>query len=389
MIPREISAAILSMKEKIPVIVITGPRQSGKTTLAKALFPDYDYINLEFPDIRAKVAADPRFFLTSYSGQGVILDEVQRLPELFSYIQGFVDETGEPARYILTASHNFLLMEKISQSLAGRAALFYLLPFTITEIQSAYPVGDDFTELAFQGAYPRIYDKQLNPLEWYPSYISAYVERDVRQVENVRDLNKFHAFLQLCASRVGQLFNASAMGHEVGVSYKTILSWISILEASFIIFLLPPFYKNFNKRLIKSPKIYFYDTGLICSLLGIRSAKELRLHYLKGEIFESLMISELRKRLTNTANPARLYFWRDRSGHEIDCLIDFGSGIKAIGIKSGTTVTADFFRNLLYWQKLRDSTEEDSYLIYGGIQNQRWPSGQVIGWKNLPDIIGI
>lgn len=388
MIAREISSVILSMKTKMPVVVITGPRQSGKTTLAKALFPSHEYINLEFPDVRAKVAADPRFFLTSYKGEGVLVDEVQRLPELFSYIQGIVDETREPGRYILTGSHNFLLMEKISQSLAGRAALFNLLPFTITEIMSGFPVENDFMQLIFRGSYPRVYDQQLSPPDWYPDYISAYVERDVRLVENVRDLNRFHTFLQLCAGRVGQLFNASAIANEVGVNYKTIQSWISVLEASFIIFFLPPFYKNFNKRLIKSPKLYFYDTGLICSLLGIQSPKELTFHYLKGEIFESLVISEIKKRLTNAANPARLYFWRDQGGHEIDCLIDLGTQVKAVEIKSANTITMDFFKNLHYWQKLSGYPGEHSYLVYGGTDTQPWPHAQVIGWKNIPEILG-
>ncbi len=388
MVKREISPIILSRKEKMPVIVITGPRQSGKTTLARALFADYEYINLEFPDVRARIAADPRFFLTMYDGGGIVIDEIQRLPELFSYIQGIVDETGKPGRYILTGSQNFLLVEKMSQSLAGRASLFNLLPFTISEISSGFPVENNFIQLAFQGAYPRIYDQQLRPTEWYPSYISSYIERDVRQLENIRDLNRFHAFLQICAGRVGQLFNASSIANEIGVSYKTIQSWVSILEASFIIFLLPPFYKNFNKRLTKSPKIYFYDSGLICSLLGIQSAKELNLHYLKGEIFESLVISEIKKRLSNAGHPARLYFWRDRSGHEIDCLIDFGSGVKTVEIKSGVTIQPNFFKGLKFWQTLTGHPPAHSYLVYGGVNSQHWPVGRVIGWKNLPEILG-
>ena len=386
MIEREIAPAILSMKEKMPVLVITGPRQSGKTTLSRALFPDYEYINLEFPDIRASVAEDPRFFLTAYE-KGVIFDEAQRLPDLFSYIQGLVDETRAPGRYILTGSQNFLLLEKISQSLAGRAALFNLLPFSISEIMPAFPVDDDFTRLAFTGAYPGIYDRRLNPPEWYPSYISTYVERDVRQVENIRDLNKFHAFLRLCAGRVGQLFNASAIANDLGVSYKTVRSWLSVLEASFIIFLLPPFYKNFNKRVIKSPKLYFYDTGLVCSLLGIHSPRDLQLHYLKGEIFESLIISELKKRLAHANRPDRLYFWRDRSGREIDCLIEAGTQIKTVEIKSGVTIHPAFFKNLRYWQKLSGDSPDYSYLVYGGSENQRRPAGSVVGWKNTGDIL--
>ena len=388
MIEREIAPAILSMKEKMPVLVITGPRQSGKTTLSRALFPDYEYINLEFPDIRASVAEDPRFFLTAYE-KGVIFDEAQRLPDLFSYIQGLVDENRTPGRYILTGSQNFLLLEKISQSLAGRAALFNLLPFSISEIMPAFPVDDDFTHLAFTGTYPGIYDQRLNPPEWYPSYVSTYVERDVRQVENIRDLNKFHAFLRLCAGRVGQLFNASAIANDLGVSYKTVRSWLSVLEASFIIFLLPPFYKNFNKRIIKSPKLYFYDTGLVCSLLGIHSPRDLQLHYLKGEIFESLIISELKKRLSHANRPDRLYFWRDRSGHEIDCLIETGARIKTVEIKSGVTIHPTFFKNLRYWQKLSGSSPGYSYLVYGGSENQRRPAGSVVGWKNTGDILDL
>ncbi|RMF59412.1 MAG: ATP-binding protein, partial [Calditrichaeota bacterium] len=297
---------------------------------------------------------------------GIVIDEVQRVPELFSYIQGIVDETNKNGRFILTGSQNFLLLEQISQSLAGRAALFNLLSFSISEILSGFPIADDFTQLAFTGTYPRIYDQNLNPSEWYPSYISSYIERDVRQIENIKDLNKFQTFLRLCAGRVGQLLNASAIANDIGVSYKTIQSWISVLEASFIIFLLQPFYRNFNKRLTKSPKLYFYDTGLVCSLLGIRSAEELNFHYLKGEIFESLVISELKKHLANTNHPAALYFWRDKSSNEIDCLIDSGSGVKAVEIKSSTTVNPAFFKSLEYWQKLTGTAAEHSYLVYGG-----------------------
>ncbi|MBN1552640.1 ATP-binding protein, partial [bacterium] len=262
MITRELGEIILALSRKLPVSVITGPRQSGKTTLAKMLFPDYDYFNLEFPDSRAKATDDPRLFLSNYR-KGIIIDEVQRVPELFSYIQGIVDETGELGKYILTGSQNFLISEQISQSLAGRAAQFNLLPFSISEISSGFPVADNFAELAFKGTYPRIYDHQLMPTDWYPWYIGSYVERDVRMIENVKDLNKFQIFLKICAGRVGQIFNASAIANEIGVNFKTVQSWLSILETSFIIFLLQPYYKNFNKRLIKSPKIYFYDTGLI------------------------------------------------------------------------------------------------------------------------------
>lgn len=386
MIKREISDIILPITSQMPVIVITGPRQSGKTTLVKALFPDYDFFNLEFPDVRAQAIDDPRLFLTT-GKKGVVIDEVQRLPELFSYIQGIVDETGKAGSFILTGSQNFLLLEQISQTLAGRAALFHLLPFSISEIASGYTVDDNFVRFAFTGTYPRIYDQKLQPSDWYPWYIGTYLERDVRQIEKVKDLNKFQTFLKICAGRVGQLFNASAIANEIGVNYKTVQSWISVLEASFIIFLLQPFYKNYNKRLTKSPKLYFYDTGLICSLLGIRSDKELNFHYLKGEIFESLLISEMKKYIANTNSQTSLYFWRDNIGNEIDCLIESGTQVTAVEIKSSSTINLDFFKGLEYWQKLTGSSTDQSVLIYGGTDNQRWSKGWVVGWKNVHQII--
>ncbi|NIA30959.1 MAG: DUF4143 domain-containing protein [Actinobacteria bacterium] len=386
MIQRKIAKIVLPKAAQMPVIVITGPRQSGKTTLAKALFSEYDYANLEFPDTRARALDDPRLFLTVHK-KGMVIDEVQRIPELFSYIQGIVDETGKPGNFILTDSQNFLLSEQISQTLTGRAALFHLLPFSVEEIASGFPLSESFCDFAFTGTYPRIYDQQLQPTDWYPWYISSYIERDVRQIVGVKDLNKFQTFLKICAGRVGQLFNASAIANEIGVNYKTIKSWISILEATFIIFLLQPFHKNYNKRLTKSPKIYFYDTGLICSLLGIRSADELNYHYLKGEIFESLVISEMKKHIVNTNSHAGLYFWRDNTGHEIDCIIESGLHITAVEIKSSTTINTAFFNGLHYWQKLTDCSTDQLALVYGGIENQQWSKGRVFGWKNVPQIL--
>ncbi|MBD3288781.1 DUF4143 domain-containing protein [candidate division KSB1 bacterium] len=386
MIRREISEIILSKTSQMPVIVVTGPRQSGKTTLVKALFQDYDYVNLEFPDIRSRAEEDPRLFLTGHK-TGLVIDEVQRVPDLLSYIQGIVDESGKSGSYILTGSQNFLLPGQISQTLAGRAALFHLLPFSLTEISSEYPIDDQFTGIAFTGTYPRIHDRQLKPNDWYPWYISSYIERDVRQIEYVKDLNKFQTFLKICAGRVGQLFNASAIANEIGVNYKTIQSWISVLEASFIIFLLQPYYKNFNKRLTKSPKLYFYDTGLICSLLNIRSADELSYHYLKGEIFESLIISEMKKHIAHHNLQASLYFWRDNSGNEIDCLVDTGARATAAEIKSGTTITSDFFKGLRYWKNLTGCETDQLALIYGGTENQHRSNGRVLGWKNVRQVL--
>jgi len=381
MIPREIANNILAQAAKMPVVVLTGPRQSGKTTLAKNLFPDYEYVNLEFPDTRARALDDPRLFLATQN-HGMVIDEIHQVPDLFSYIQGLVDESRRPGRFILTGSQNFLLLAKITQTLAGRAALFHLLTFSIKEIVSYLPLADDFMLYAFAGSYPRIYDQKLQPTDWYPWYISSYIERDVRQIIGVKDLNKFQMFLKICAGRVGQLFNASAIANEIGVNYKTIQSWISTLEASFIIFLLAPFYKNYNKRLTKSPKIYFYDTGLICSLLGIHSAEALNLHYLRGEIFESLIISEMKKHLVNTSHASNLYFWRDNSGHEIDCIVAANSRTIAVEIKSSTTIHADFFKSLSYWQKLSHCSNDDLALVYGGKENQNWSTSNVYGWKN-------
>jgi uncharacterized protein len=386
MIPREIGNIVFAKAKQMPVVVITGPRQSGKTTLAKALFPEYDYFNLEFPDTRAQAIDDPRLFLTTHYN-GVVIDEIQRVPELFSYIQGIVDKTGKSGNFILTGSQNFLLLEKISQTLAGRAALFHLLPFSITEIASGFPIAENFVQYAFTGTYPRIYDQQLQPTDWYPWYISSYIERDVRQIVSVKDLHKFQIFLKICAGRVGQLFNASAIANEIGINYKTIQSWISILEASFIIFLLQPFHKNYNKRLTKSPKIYFYDTGLICSLLSIRSANELNFHYLKGEIFESLIFSEMKKYIVNNNSHSELYFWQDNTGHEIDCIIEAGSFVTAVEIKSSTTINSDFFKNLRYWQRLSDCSSDQLILIYGGTENQLWSKGRVFGWKNIHQVL--
>ncbi len=385
MVKRELALHILRLAEKMPVIALTGPRQSGKTTLVKALFPDYNYLNLEFPDVRARAQEDPRLFLQNTSG--LILDEIQRAPELFSYIQGYVDEQQRPGQYILTGSQNFLLLEQISQSLAGRVALFNLLPFSVSEIHSEYPLPDSYLPLMFQGTYPRLYDKHLQPNEWYPSYIQSYLERDVRQIINVKNLNKFQTFLKLCAGRIGQIFNASSIATEIGVDYKTVQSWVSILQASFIIFLLQPYYKNFNKRLVKSPKLYFYDTGLACSLLGIRSQEDLMVHYLKGELFESLVISELFKKKFHQQHPVDFYYWRENSGHEIDCLVESGTTLQAVEIKSGMTINSDFFKGLKFWQNLTGANSKQCFLIYGGNENQQRSLATVLGWKNSANLL--
>jgi len=381
MIKRELAQSLLTQSKKIPVIALTGPRQSGKTTLVKSLFPDYSYLNLEFPDVRSRAFEDPRLFLQS-NAKGLVLDEVQRAPELFSYIQGIVDETQKPGQFILTGSQNFLLLEKISQSLAGRVSLFNLLPFSFQEIHSKFPIAENYLPTLFKGAYPRLYDQSLEPYEWYPSYIQSYIERDVRQILNVKDINKFQTFVKLCAGRIGQLFNASSIATEIGVDYKTVQSWLSILEASFIIFLLPPYYKNFNKRLVKSPKLYFYDTGLACSLLGIHSAEDLLTHFLKGELFESFIMAELFKQKYHKNLQIDFYYWRDNAGHELDCLIEDGVQLHAVEIKSGTTIHPDFFKGLNFWQQLTGAEAKNCFLVYGGQDEQQRSQGHILGWNN-------
>ena len=382
MISRTLSAAILDHSKKMPVIAVTGPRQSGKTTLVKSVFPDYTYLNLEYPDVRTRALEDPRLFLQSES-PGLILDEVQRAPELFSYIQGIVDEQQTPGHFILTGSQNFLLLENISQSLAGRVSLFTLLPLSLDEINSQYPLADNSLATILKGGYPRLYDKELQPNELYPSYIQTYIERDVRQIVNVKNIHLFQTFIRLCAGRIGQIFNASSLANEIGVDYKTIQSWMSILQASYIIFLLQPYHKNFNKRLVKSPKIYFYDTGLACSLLGIRSEEDLQVHFLKGELFESLVISELFKQKFHNNLPTNFYYWRDNSGHEIDCIIEDGPRLKAVEIKSGITINSSFFKGLDFWQKLTGAEAGHCFLVYGGTERQTRSKAKVFGWRDL------
>lgn len=381
MIDRDIEPKILDLAEKMPVISITGPRQSGKTTLAKKLFPDYKYINFEDIEKREFAKDDPKGFLNS-CGKRVIFDEIQNVPELFSYIQVYVDNDSN-YQYIITGSQNFLLLQKISQSLAGRVAIFHLLPFSINELKNTIFTYQDFHKYIIKGGYPRIYDKNLNPTDWLKSYITTYVERDVRQISNIGNLANFQKFIKLCAGRIGQLINFSSLANELAVSYHSVQSWLSILEASFIVFRLQPFYKNFNKRLVKMPKLYFYDTGLACSLLGIQTIEQLQLHYLKGELFENLIISELYKYQLNIGKQPSFYFWRNNQGKEIDCIFEEGIKEKAIEIKSAITVHQDFLKNLNYWNKLSGNEPEDSFLIYGGTNNQKRNTGNVISWNNI------
>ncbi len=386
MIQRKIIPLIKEMSGKMPIISITGPRQSGKTTLSKTCFPDYDYHNLENPDTFDEAKSDPRYFLSRHK-KGIIIDEVQLLPELFSYIQTMSDESGKTGEYILTGSQNFLLSEKISQSLAGRVFIVHLLPFSLDELKNTASWIDDVEQLIFSGFYPRLYDKNISPNLFYPSYIQTYAERDVRQIVNIGNLHLFQKFMRLVAGRIGQLMNYSSLSTEVGVDEKTIKSWISILETSFLCFTLQPHFNNFSKRLVKTPKLYFYDTGLACSLLGIKRKEDIAQHWAKGALFENMIIADLMKIYYNRGEIPPLYFWRDSAGNELDCLIDTGLNYRAIEIKSGTTIQPDFFKNLKYYEGLSGIGAENAYLLYAGNKDSRRLAGNVVSWKNMETIL--
>ncbi len=381
MIERELSKKVKSLAKKMPIIAIVGPRQSGKTTLAKTLFKNKPYISFENTDVRSHALNDPRDFLGRYP-KGAIFDEVQRAPELFSYLQGVVDEKDKPGMFILTGSQHFLLLEKVTQSLAGRVGILELLPFSLQELSKSKLLEDSVDEVIFKGLYPRIYDKNLNPVDWYADYIEAYLERDVRQITNIKNLSTFKKFLSLCAARVGQLLNLSSLAIECGITHTTAREWISILEASFIIYLLQPHHKNFNKRVVKMPKLYFYDTGLVCSLLNIENKEQLSTYPLRGNIFETFIMSELLKQRFNKGLKSNLYFWRDKTGHEVDCIVESAGSLTPIEIKSGKTINNEMFKNIEYWKKISGKSKNDSYLIYGGSNNQKRSGVNVLSWKD-------
>jgi uncharacterized protein len=385
MINRYLQSKLLALSKQFPVISVIGPRQSGKTTLVKAVFPKYQYISFEDIDTRRRALADIRGFLELY-GSGVILDEVQRVPELFSYLQTHVDASGKKGKFILTGSHNYLLQEKVSQSLAGRVAMLRLLPFSMQELSTANKLPTDINKLLFKGFYPRLYGSRISPVDWYPSYIETYMQRDVREIKNIPNLNYFQKFLHLLAGRHGQQLNLSALGAEVGVVHNTIASWISVLEASYIIYLLKPHFNNFNKRVTKTPKIYFYDSGLVCSLLGIEKPEQLATHHIKGALFEGLIVTELIKARFNNGLPNNCYYWRDKTGNEVDCIVDKAGSLIPIEIKSGKTINTDYFSNLNYWKSISNNKEK-GFVVYGGEVKQKVQDNVIIPWKNAFEII--
>ncbi len=385
MITRTATGEVQTLARQFKSVAIVGPRQSGKTTLARSIFTNKPYVSLENPDTRSFALQDPRGFLEQYKKEGAVFDEVQRVPELFSYLQQVLDENPQKGQFILTGSNNFLLQENISQSLAGRIGYLYLLPFSHAEAEKAAQRSFSVDEALFYGGYPPLFDNQIPPEKWLPNYIATYVERDVRQIKNISNLNLFERFLKLCAGRIGQLLNMNNLAVEAGVDSKTISSWLSVLESSFIIHLLRPHHQNFNKRLVKMPKLYFCDTGLACSLLGINKVSLLDLHPLKGNLFENYIVGELIKDRYNRNLPFDLYFWRDNTGNEMDIVIDKGTHLYPIEIKAGKTITSEYFKKFPFWSKITGSTE--GTVIYAGNELQKRSNGiNVIPWNNLQEL---
>lgn len=379
MIKRVLKTKLLELSKKYPIVTLTGPRQSGKSTLLQNSFPDYKYVSLEDPDVRLFATDDPRGFLATYPDK-TIIDEAQRVPALFSYIQTHTDKEGREGMYLLAGSHNFLLMESVNQSLAGRTAILKLLPFSHAEMIDGGILPDSVDEEIFKGGYPRLYDKNITPSEFYPFYIQTYVERDVRLMKNIGDLSKFVRFIKLCAGRIGQLLNLSSLANECGVAVSTISTWISVLEASYICYLLKPDYNNYAKRLVKTPKLYFYDTGLACSLLDIRTASQVSTHFLRGGLFENLVINEFIKTAYGDGQEPDLTFWRDSTGNEVDLLRYVDGKQYAYEIKSGATFSPDFFKGISKWAKLSGVSSEQCFAIYNGEKDMKTSSGDVLKW---------
>jgi len=379
MFDRTLEAKILAVSKKYKVVAMVGPRQSGKTTLAKKVFPSHAYISLENPDVRLRALSDPRSFLDALP-ENSILDEIQNTPELFSYLQEIVDNKNDPRRFILTGSNSFQLNEKISQSLAGRIRIFSILPLTLNELPISVK-NQSVDQLMLTGGYPRIYDENLDPSEWFESYYQTYLQKDVKEIVNVADTNQFDRFVRLCAGRIGGLTDYSAIASEVGVSQPTAMRWTSVLESSFITFRLSPHFNNFGKRLIKSPKLYFFDTGLACQLLRISTCDQLMHHPLRGAIFENFIIAECMKLTYNKGVQPGLYFWRDQHGHEIDLIIDKGTELVPVEIKSGATFHADWLKNIEWFNNL--NPRETSFLVYGGKEKFTSRKTQVTSWANL------
>ncbi len=379
-IKRDVTENLLRLSKQYPVITITGPRQSGKSTLCRKVFPKMPYITLERVENRKHAEDDPLDFLNQYP-DGVIIDEIQRAPDLTSYIQEIVDEQNREGMFILTGSHQFELADTINQSLAGRTALVKLLPFSFNELYSSSRKAT-LEKILYTGFYPRIFDKKLNPSEASSFYINTYIERDLRNLINIRDLSKFENFLKFCAARTGQILNVSSLANDCGINSKTANSWLSMLEASYIITRLNPHHRNFNKRLIKSPKLYFWDTGLASFLLNITSIDHLQNHPLKGNLFETFIVTELLKQKFNSIKTSNLYYWRDNIGNEMDLILDYADNQRPLEIKLGKTISSDYLKGTQYYQKLNPASYQP-VVIYGGDKNIVMSNTRILSYKQI------
>lgn len=383
--PRNLRPKLEQLAQQFPVVTLTGPRQSGKTTLCRQAFAGHAYVSLERPDHRAFARDDPKGFLAGYAG-GVILDEIQHAPELPSWIQPLVDDDPRPGRFILTGSENLTLTAATSQSLAGRTAILHLLPFDQSEIESTSLAGSDLVTTLWRGGYPAIFDRGLSPTDWLAAYAATFVERDVRQLLNITELEAFRTFLGLCAGRSASLLNASEIGRDAGISHHTARSWLSVLEACYLVYRLPPWHRSFSQRLIKSPKLHFWDSGLACYLLGITEPGQLVRHPLRGALFESWVVSEVHKWFIHRGLPVNAWFYRDQRQLEVDLLVQTPSGLLALEIKSGATIPPAPFESLKRWQALSQSAGAEPPrigVIYGGDDDQLRSEGSVVSWRRV------
>ncbi len=382
LLARALKEKIKTLSTKFPVIAVTGPRQSGKTTLIRDLFKNYKYYNLENLEFLNIIETNPAGFIRENSK--IIIDEVQKMPDLLSYIQVNVDEKRVMGDYVISGSQNLLLSQNISQSLAGRAAYVTLLPFSYEELKSKNLQKSSVYDQILTGFYPAIYDRDIDPTDYFNEYLITYVERDVRQLINISDLSQFRKFLGLLAGRIGQLLNLTSLANDVGVSHNTIEGWISLLEASYIVYRLPPYFENLGKRLIKSPKIYFYDVGLACRLLNISSVDELKTHSSLGSLFENFIISEVQKHINNFSRTATLYFYRDSAGNEVDLVVDTGVSKIPVEIKSAGTFTNSFLKGLNHFESLDIQTKDkQNFVIYTGTETGRFDNTRLVIWENL------
>ena len=382
MITRIAQNKLSELSTEFPIVAVTGPRQSGKTTLVQSFFSDFKYYNLEEPDMRDEVRLDPRGFLAKQNS-GFIVDEVQNVPDFFSYLQSFADNQKKMGQIILTGSQNFLLLEKISQSLSGRVGILELMPLQLHEYNQFGKNNLNINEILYSGLYPAIYDRNIKPYNWYSQYIRTYIERDVRQIKNISNLGVFQLFIKLCAGRIGQLLNTNSLANDLGVNLNTVRSWLDILESSYVIFRLNPHHRNFNKRVVKQKKLYFVDVGLATHLLGIESPGQVDTHYLKGNLFENLIVAEFLKDRYNKGKLSNLFFWRDHIGNEIDLLLEEVNTLTPIEIKSSQTLHVSLLDGVKKYTKFSLQEAQFSHLIYGGMRSTTLDQYNVHSWQEL------